>query len=961
MKMKKKNWEIIIILIISLFALIIGAFAFNFLIAFIIVGLLNLIFFIPYFLKQKGKKKVKTKKKKQQIWKYILMIGFIFVILIIIGLSSFAYIIIKNAPEFTPDKLYQKEATILYSNDQRVITKIGEEIREKITYDDMPEVLINAVIATEDARFFQHSGFDLPRFIKASTGQLMGQNAGGASTLTMQLIKNHFTSTESKGIKGITRKFTDIYMAIFKVEKKYTKKEILEFYVNSNYLGGKDYGGAYGVEQASQLYFDKKTKELTLPEAALIAGLFQAPSSYDPFINPDKAEARKKTVLNLMERHGFINSEEKKEAEKIHVNDLLVVKEKPDGGEFVGIINTAVDEVMKLTNLDPFVVPMEIYTTFDLEKQQHINNVFNGELYKWENEVVDAGVAVLDVKSGEIVAVGAGRHKKNLKGFNLATDIEKHIGSTAKPLYDYGPGIEYNNWSTYYPFTDEPHSYTTGISIKNWDSKYQGLITLREALRISRNVPALKAFQSVNNKDIRNFVTSLGLNPEIESSKVHESHALGGYTGESPMSMAGAYAAFGNGGYYIEPHSVKKVILKDNKEEIVTKVKKVKVMSEATAYMISNVLLDSARWGLGTYWNANGVNYAAKTGTSNYPAEVFTKHKLPSNAINDFWIASYNPDYAFVQWYGYDFISAEYCNKFGSTHYRQLFQALAKGIYTKNKSFTKPKDVLSIEVELGTSPAMLPSEFTPKDMIKTELFKKGTEPTEVSSRFNTLENPSNLQVNQNDTNINITWDPIEQPESLNEDKLKAFYEKIFNDENSQTKYLKEHLNYNKKHLGELGYNVYIKTNEELKLLGFTKNNNYQITPTSGNVTYVVKSSYSIFKDNMSSGIETTIVQDTPTEELITSDLVGEKIITIKKGESFTDVTPSVNVLNNTENVTHLADITTIITEEETNNIVTEINTNETNIYIISYNIQYKTYEKTHTRTIIIIDENTIIE
>lgn len=986
-KIKKwitKNKENSLIIGISFLGLIIGAMAFDFWLSLLIIGTLNVILFVPPIIKNKKKtrtKKTRTKKtrtnnsqnkvgskrqpskkpsnnkkvvskdkKKRKRLKYILIAFFTLTIIGIIFAIFFIFIIVKNAPNFDPEKLYKKEASIIYSKDGKVIAKVGEEMREKITYEEMPEVLIDAIIATEDSRFFQHNGFDLPRFLKAAFGQALGQDAGGASTLTMQIVKNHFTSTEDRGIKGIIRKFTDIYLSIFKVEKKYTKFEILELYANSNYLGGRDYGGAYGVEQASQLYFNKKAKDMTLPEAALIAGLFQAPNGYDPYLYPDEAEARRKTVLYLMNRHGYINSEERKVAEEMTVHDLIVEQKEVSGGEYVGVINTVVDEVMKITELDPFEVPMEIYTTFDLEKQNHINKVYSGELYNWENDVVDAGIAVIDVKTGEVVAVGAGRHKTNLKGFNLATDTERHIGSTSKPLFDYAPGIEFNNWSTYHPFTDEPHAYSTGIPIHNWDFKYDGLITLREALKTSRNVPALKAFQSVSNENIKDFITSIGLNPEIEDGLVHESHSLGGYTGESPMSMAAAYASFANGGYYIEPHSVTKIVYRDTNEVYEHKIKKEKVMSPATAYMVSSVLLDAARWGLYGNWNVNNVNYCAKTGTSNFPPEVFRDHKLPSNAVNDLWIASYTPDYAIAQWYGYDEISTKYYNKFGSAEFRKLFQAVAKGIYTENKSFTRPKDVISVAVEKGTSPAMLPSEFTPKNMIVTELFKKGTEPTEVSPRYSKLENPTNLQAKQQGSNINLTWDSIKTPSAIDKNELSKFFKSVFTNQKEQNKHLNERLSYNSKNIGDIGYNVYIKNGDSLKLLGFTKNNHFTTPATSGNNTYVVRSAYSIFKANMSSGVETTIVGE---QLLITSDLVGDQLVELKINDTYAEINPGVNVMENTDNVTHLANLEITITEESTGNIVDQIDTSVANTYIISYKVSYKNYNKTHARKVVI--------
>ena len=199
----------------------------------------------------------------------------------------------------------------LYDRNGNQAGKLGVEKRKNVNYNDLPQVLIDAIIATEDSRFMQHNGFDLPRFLKASAGQVVNKitghgNAGGGSTLTMQVSKNNYTSVEDSGFEGIVRKFTDIYISIFKLEKNYSKEEIIEFYVNIPFLGN----NAYGVEQACQTYFGKSVSDINLSEASLIAGLFQAPTSYNPYQHPKQAEERRNTVLYLMQRHGYITKEE---------------------------------------------------------------------------------------------------------------------------------------------------------------------------------------------------------------------------------------------------------------------------------------------------------------------------------------------------------------------------------------------------------------------------------------------------------------------------------------------------------------------------------------------------------------------------------------------------------------------------------------------------------------------------
>ena len=273
-----KDRDNLIILFVSLVAFIAGFLAIGFIKSFLIVLFVDLILFVPNLIRDLKKKEPKQKeykwdyekeekpnkkkkKKRKLIKKIIVFIILGFIALIIIGSIIFAIYIVSTAPKFEPDALYKKEPSTIYVGDE-VIANLGIEKRENITYDQLPEVLIDAIVATEDSQFFQHNGFDLSRFLVASTKQVLIGGGGGASTITMQIVKNNYTSKVSSGFEGVKRKFTDIYMAVFQVEKKYSKKEILEFYVNSFYLGD----GAYGVEQASYNYFGKSAKDLNLAE-----------------------------------------------------------------------------------------------------------------------------------------------------------------------------------------------------------------------------------------------------------------------------------------------------------------------------------------------------------------------------------------------------------------------------------------------------------------------------------------------------------------------------------------------------------------------------------------------------------------------------------------------------------------------------------------------------------------------
>jgi len=209
-------------------------------------------------------KKLKQKYKKSTLSQKILILFMIGITSLLILFLLFALFIIISAPNFKASNLYSKNSTVIFDINGNEAARLGTENREIVTYEDLPEVLVDAIIATEDSRFFQHDGIDLARFSKAVFGQLLGHSdAGGGSTLTMQVAKKAFTSSVDTGIKGIVRKFTDIYLAVFKVEKNYTKEQIIEFYINNHNLGG-----AWGVEEASKYYFGKSAKDMNLAELA---------------------------------------------------------------------------------------------------------------------------------------------------------------------------------------------------------------------------------------------------------------------------------------------------------------------------------------------------------------------------------------------------------------------------------------------------------------------------------------------------------------------------------------------------------------------------------------------------------------------------------------------------------------------------------------------------------------------
>lgn len=900
-------------------------------------------------------KEVSMKKKKKKVsTKDFFSVAFnvflIFVLVcIVIGFIFIGYVAL-SAPDFNPSNLYRKESSIVYSSDNKVVAKLGSEIRDTITFDDMPQVLIDAIIATEDSRFYQHNGVDFARFLKASVGQLLGKaGAGGGSTITMQVSKKAYTSDEALGIRGIIRKFRDIYISIFKLEKNYTKEEIFEYYVNIPFLGS----NSFGVSEASNTYFGKSVSELNLSEAALLAGLFQAPTAYDPYNHPDTATERRAIVLRLMKRHGYITEEQEEMANAISVESLLGTKNYSN--PYQDFINVVIDEIYEKTGENPYNTPMKIYTTLDVDKQDHLNDIINGKTYTWVNDVVQVGVAVTDVNTGAIVAISGGRNTVAL-GLNRATDLNNQPGSTAKPLFDYAPGVEYNNWSTYTPFIDEAWSYSNGVGIKNWDSSFYGFLTLKKSLGLSRNIPALKAFQNVSNKNIYKLVTSLGVSVESNDGSLHEAHALGAFNGTNPLEMAVAYASFANGGYYIEPYAITKIVYLDSNQTKEYKPSKTKVMADSTAFIVTKALTWAVEAGLSSGARIYGYDVAAKTGTTNFDDATINAYGISSSAIKDYWVVGYTPNISIGLWYGYDNIKEGYNTLADNNRKDRVFNMIMKGMLdSDDRTFSQPRSVTAVSIETGSIPAMLPSENTPTELISTEYFKTGTEPTEISPRYQTLKNPDGLNVTVSKKVATLSWNKVEIPEYFTEEYMNTYYKNGMGDFASNYKeYQKEEF----EKLGEFGYDIYIiDSSGKEKYISSTTSTNAIIDVNSykGNIKFIVKTAWSLDKTTNSTGSEYTI--STNDVAVVEVTLNGNSTTTLNVNDLYTDTVPAITVLENFVDVTKDATIEKVITNSK-NETVTSITTTVPDTFKIKYAISYKgtTYEK--TRTVIIKEKKT---
>lgn len=922
-KRKKTNKDLIFLLGLGLIFTIIN---------YIIVGLLITIFIdvgiaiILFLSKIIGK--MKKKKSTRKLVNLLIILFLLGCIGLAIGGTIFIFYVIKEAPEFDPNKLVYSESTLIYDKDQNLIAELGTEKREIITYDQMSEVLVDALIATEDSRYFQHNGIDAARFIKASIGQAFGKSdAGGASTLSMQVIKNSFTSKEASGIKGIIRKFTDIYLAVFKLEKNFTKEEIIEYYVNNHFLGN----NSYGVEQAAKTYFGKKAKDLNLAEASLLVGLFKAPSAYNPYLDNDAAEQRRATVLNLMYKHGYITKEEMELAKSIPISSLIV-KQASETQKFQGYIDTVVEELDKKYNVNPYNTPMKVYTNMDSAKQQKIDDIFAGKssAYKWKKDYYQAGAAAIDVNTGKIIAIGAGRNRTGASSYNFATMIDRQIGSTSKPILDYAPGMEYLGWSTATIFDDSPYTYSNGVSIKDSDGKYWGKMTIRDAISYSRNIPALKAFQEVKKKigedKLKQFISNFGITTE---KTLHEAHSIGSFNGKNPpVVMAAAYAVFANGGYYYEPYSVSKIIYRDTGEVIEYKSEPKKVISDSTAYMITQCLITAVESGYSSEAKIKGYTIASKTGTTNYDDATGRKYNIPYNAVPDGLQIGYDPEVSIAVWFGVE--NALKDHKFldatdSVVEKGRLFRELSKILMTPGKNFTMPKSVVKVAIEKGSNPPQLASSSTPSNQKTYEYFKKGTEPTETSNKYNKQSNVTDLSVTYDASSktVSIDWSGVAD-----------------NTSGDKSSY------------GKFGYKVY----KDGSLLGFTTDTSYNIYDVSNpDGTYKVVTTYENYSGNASSGVSYKYTTQQPVTKKELKASLKYQVSTYNVGDTLAsyDMNPSQNDVTITygeTDVTNDASISISITDQN-GNTYANIDSSAEAKYQIKYQITYNSETITVTRKI----------
>lgn len=650
--------------------------------------------------KKRSVKKRRPKKRKRKItWKgrirrLIASLVFLAIVFICFVLGL-VIIYARQAPALDNNYLISSGTTTIYDRQGQKIFSLGLQKRQPVKANEIPSQLADAVTSIEDRHFYKHFGLDPVRILGAAVADLKHPDRAlqGGSTLDQQLIKLSYFSTK-KSDQTFKRKAQEAWLAL-QLDHQYSKADILKFYVNKVFMGN----GIYGMQTAANYYYGKDLADLSLAQTATIAGIPNAPSTYNPYSDLQKATKRRNTVLKAMLANKKISQPAYLAAINEDISSGLVPKAshaQSQTNQKAILADPYLKQVLssaKQAGYDPYRSDLKIYTNLDMQVQTKLYQLANSNELAYPNDQLQVGASVVDPKTGAILGMIGARKVDNVTfGFNRAVQTSRTNASTAKPLFDYAPAIEYLEWPTYHELDDGPYTYAgTDKELHDFDNRHLGKMTMQDALIQSRNIPAIRALEAVGITRAQNFISQLGF---TYPNNLELQNGIG--LPSSSLQNAAAYAAFANGGTYYEPRYITKIVLPTGETRKFTSKKK-QVMQASTAYMITAMLKDVIYSGAGTGRAASIPNFyqAGKTGTNAYPADVTTN--FPSDALMDAWFNGYTKNFSISVWMGYD-------NPYQPNHYltpaqsqlpiefyRHLIEAISQGL--PNQDWARPSDV----------------------------------------------------------------------------------------------------------------------------------------------------------------------------------------------------------------------------------------------------------------------------
>ena len=582
----------------------------------------------------------------------------LFFLLLILGGLVFGYYASK-APTLSEKDLIATTSSKIYDNQNNLIADLGAEKRINVKTNEIPTDLVNAIVAIEDHRFFNHRGVDFIRIGGAFFSNLRGGRQGG-STLTQQLIKLTYFSTSSSD-QTLSRKIQEAWLAT-QLEQKATKQEILTYYINKVYMSN----GNYGMQTAARSYYAKDLKDLSLPQVALLAGMPQAPNQYDPYTNPEAALQRRNLVLKEMLDMKSITNEQYESAVNTPVTDGLqsLTGSSNYPAYMDNYLKEVIQQVEEETGYNVLTTGMDVYTNVDTAAQKRLWDIYNSDEYvNYPDNELQVASTIIDVTNGKVIAQLGSRHQSSNVSFgtNQAVETNRDWGSSMKPISDYAPAIEYEEYnSTGVTIPDTPYNFPgTNTQFYNWDRQYYGNISMVYALQQSRNVPAVRALEKVGLKKAQKFLSSMGIDyPEMVYANAISSNTSDSSNkyGASSEKMAAAYATFANGGTYYKPQYVNRVVFSDGTTRNFD-TSGTRVMKETTAYMMTDMLKSVITAGIGYNAYISGLYHAGKTGTSNYSDNELKKltkdYSYSSIVTPDESFVGYTTQYSMAVWTGY--------------------------------------------------------------------------------------------------------------------------------------------------------------------------------------------------------------------------------------------------------------------------------------------------------------------
>ncbi len=682
-------------------------------------------------------------------------------LMVFTGLTLSLYLInLNNSLKFNQEDLMLINTQFnIYDSNNDELSRTDNQ-KSKVKLDELPSYVPASFISIEDKKFYSHHGINPKRILKAMYRNLKsGKMSEGASTISQQLIKNTHLSTE----KTYERKIKEMLLTL-KMEKSMSKNEILETYLNAIYFGN----GAYGLDNASKVYFNKCAKDLTVSESATLAGIIKSPKAYSPIYNYDNCLKRRNLVLKEMLKDNVISLDEYNKAvnEEIVVNKTTLSKQN-------FYEQAVIDEATKVLDLSEKELATKgyyIFTYLDKTAQESLTSAVNNSDYYHQNEygnVADSCGIVIDNETGGIIAFNG---KSN---FDLV-NMHRSPGSSIKPILVYAPALEKGVISPVSPILDEKTNFG-GYTPQNVGDKYYGYVSATESVEKSLNVPAIKILQATGMQYSKNIAEKSGI--EFDRNDKNYAIALGGMTkGTTVKQLVNSYLPFSNNGSFKEAKFIKKICDKNGNVIYANSQSERSVIGEESAYLMTQMLISGVKKGTSSRLYTLNYQVAGKTGT------VGIKN---TNLNSDVWSVAYTSEHTFGIWLGNSTGDKEYmlegCNN-GGTYCTSMLKNCMENVYKNHtpNDFKVPKNIEQVELdsqELENNHALLLADANTPEIFKVKaIFNKKYVPTRVAKSFSELK-AINVSVTMKDNVPTLSFTSLPQVEykiyRINDDECKV--------------------------------------------------------------------------------------------------------------------------------------------------------------------------------------------